>query len=187
MPSKFLSRSLFVRPRTLIAAVALGLATAVAIQGASAGGQGSLPRLPAAGAEAAPATVGSEAPLQRFVQLTDCNAPPSTTCVARVARVPANERWAIQFVSCTVDTAATATFRNFSIQIADAAVTKLLGFHFIAPTYQSDRLNNVAVNVASQPVVLTAEPGNVIFLVAMSIGGMGSPQCAVSGVKQKLG
>lgn len=150
-------------------------------------GHNGLLDLPMASTEAAisAATVVSEAPFQKLVQMTTCNGS-NTTCFARLARVPTSERWAIQFVSCTAETGATATFRNFSVQVADAAMTKLLGVHFIAPTYQSDRLNSLAINVASQPMVLTAQPGNVIILAANSLGDMADVHCAVSGVRQRL-
>ncbi|MFL5259615.1 MAG: hypothetical protein ACJ8AS_07655 [Hyphomicrobiales bacterium] len=146
-----------------------------------------LPKSAMTSAEAAPAsTIVSEVPFSAFVQLTTCNSN-NTTCFTALPPVPAREQWALQFVSCTVDTAAAATFRDFSVQISDKSVTTLLGLHFVAPTYQSDRQNNVAVYVASQPLVLTAKSGSIVHLVANSIGNMGGGRCALSGVKQKLG
>jgi hypothetical protein len=170
-----------------LAVAATAAAFAAGSPSAQSGGLGSLLRPPAASSEAAPAAaVVSEVPFSSFIQLVTCNSN-NTTCFNHLPRVPPKQQLAIQFVSCTIDTAAAATFRDFSVQVTDAASTKLLGIHFIAPTYQSDRLNGVAVYVASQPMVLTVKADSILYLVANAIGSLGGGRCAVSGVRQTLG
>lgn len=150
------------------------LAAAVAI-GVAAGAAGKITT-----AEAA--ALVSEVPFQRHFQLT-CNTG-NTSCFRSLPPVPANERLVIQFVSCTGDGAfdVNARLRNFSLSVS--AGTQLLGHHYIAPTYRSAELPYVYV--ASQPMVLTALPGNVLTLGAVSSGGIFGVACGLSGVKQKF-
>jgi hypothetical protein len=182
-----LTKPVLIGSAIALAVAATAAAFAAGSPSAQSGGLGSLLRPPAASSEAAPAAaVVSEVPFSSFIQLVTCNSN-NTTCFNHLPRVPPKQQLAIQFVSCTIDTAAAATFRDFSVQVTDAASTKLLGIHFIAPTYQSDRLNGVAVYVASQPMVLTVKADSILYLVANAIGSLGGGRCAVSGVRQTLG
>lgn len=189
MHSTFLRRSLSVMLPLFSAATAMAVAVFAAFPGAYAANidAESLLRLPMASAEASPArAVLSSVPFNRFVNLATCNSNRST-CYGRLPRLAANVRWVIQFVSCTADVnASESTFRNFSLQVANATMTKALGFHFIAPTYQSNDNHGVTVHVASQPIVLTVEPNSIVILAALSIGAVGG-QCAISGIQQTLG
>jgi hypothetical protein len=170
------------------AVAAVAIAAGAASESASAGSRVRSPLydLPTAEAELrAPAQVLAEAPLWKFLSLETCNET-GTTCFANLPRVPANERWEIRFVSCTTDTQLDASFRHFSLQVYNGAVTKLLGYHFLAATYQSPR-DQAAVYVASQPIVMAVEAGNVLYMTALSSGSMGTPDCNITGVRQKLG
>jgi len=188
MQSRFSSRSLFIKLRLFSAATAMAVAASAVASGTSAANldADSLLRLPSSSAEASPRPVVASVPFSRFLNLATCNSN-STTCYGRLPRLAANVRWVIQFVSCTADVnASESTFRNFSLQVTNATMTKALGFHFIAPTYQSNDNHGVTVHVASQPIVLTVEPNSIVFLTALSIGAVGG-QCAISGIQQTLG
>jgi hypothetical protein len=89
-------------------------------------------------------------------------------------------------VSCIADTIVGGTFRHFSVQVTDSAVTKLRGLQYIAPQYQG-LSNLVQTYAASQPIVLSANAGEVVYFVALSAGAMGGVNCALSGTRQKLG
>jgi hypothetical protein len=151
------------RNAAVTAAVAIGVAAAAVGWSAS-----------------AEAAIISEVPFQRHLQLT-CNAT-NSSCSGSLVPVPAKERLVIQFVSCTADGAfdVNARLRNFSLTLSTA--TKLLGHHYIAPTYRSAELPYVYV--ASQPMVLTALAGNVLTVGAVSTGGIFNVACGLSGVKQ---
>jgi hypothetical protein len=154
------------RNAAVAAAVAIGVAAAAAGQTAS--------------AEAA--ALISEVPFQLHLVLT-CNTN-NTSCFRSIAPVPAKERLVIQFVSCTGDGAfdVNARLRNFSLTVT--AGTRVLGHHYIAPTYRSAELP--FVYVASQPMLLTALAGNVLSVGAVSTGGIFNVACGLSGVKQKF-
>ena len=102
------------RNAAVVAAVAIGVTVAAAGLTTS--------------AEAA--TLVSEAPFQRHLDLT-CNAT-NSTCFRSVGPVPANERWVIQFVSCTADGSSDPnhTLRNFTLTVSTG--TQVLGHHYIA-------------------------------------------------------
>ena len=154
------------RNAAVVAAVAIGVTVAAAGLTTS--------------AEAA--TLVSEAPFQRHLDLT-CNAT-NSTCFRSVGPVPANERWVIQFVSCTADGSSDPnhTLRNFTLTVSTG--TQVLGHHYIAPTYRSGPPQ--VIYVASQPMVLTALTGNMLTLTGLSVGPIFSVKCGMSGVRQKF-
>ncbi len=163
---------------------AVAVAAGAATPSASAGSRGQLSMLDLPPAEVEPraaARVIAEAPLWKSVQLT-CNA---SICVGRLPPVPTSERWDIRFVSCSADTAVDATLRHFSLQVTNGKITRLLGHHFVAPTFQSIR-GQAAVYTASQPMVLRAQAGNVLHATASAVGNAGNAECSVTGVRQKL-
>jgi hypothetical protein len=133
-----------------------------------------------AAGQAAGATVVSEAPLQRHLQLTCVTG--NSSCNKNLGPVPANERWVIQFVSCTGDGGFGTTLRNFSAMVT--AGGKLVVRHYIAPTYRSAA--EPFIYVASQPMLLTVSEGNVLSLGSVSVGGTFNVACGISGVRQKL-
>jgi hypothetical protein len=187
MQSRFSTRSLLLSLRSLTAAAAIAAAATANVPGASAANFDPDSMLGApASAEVTPTRqVLSSVPFNRFYVLSTCNASLST-CYLQTPRLAANVRWVFQFVSCTADTNTGATFRHFSLQVTDASF-RLLGIHYIAPTHQSDPGKGNAAFTASQPIVLSAEPNSVIFLVASASDSLASVRCAVSGVQQRLG
>jgi hypothetical protein len=150
---------------------AVAAAVAIGVAAAAAGGQT---------ASAQGAVV--EVPFQRHLQLT-CNSN-NTSCFGSLLPVAAKERLVIQFVSCTAEgpSDVNARLQNFSLSVS--AGTKLLGHHYIAPTYRSAELPYIYV--ASQPMVLTALAGNVLTVGAVSTGGVFGVKCGLSGVRQKF-
>jgi hypothetical protein len=182
MLSKFLS-AIPSGPRVTALAAVVALATGAVISGASAQGRGSLLGLPTASVEAAPAAaVVSEVPFQTSLQLT-CNSN-STSCSGRLPAVRENEQLAVQFVSCRAGTGVDAQLQNFSVLVTDSKITKQLGLHYLAPTYQSPGPPHFYV--VSQPIVLTVGPTNILHLSVVSVGFVGGVDCGVSGVRQKL-
>jgi hypothetical protein len=150
---------------------AVAAAVAIGVAAAAAGGQT---------ASAQGAVV--EVPFQRHLQLT-CNSN-NTSCFGSLLPVAARERLVIQFVSCTAEGASgpNEMLRNFSVNVA--AGTKLVGKHYIAPTYRSAALPSI--HVASQPMLLTALAGNVVILEAVAVGSIFNVACGLSGVRQKF-
>ena len=148
------------------------------------------PNLPTASSlEMMPAaTVVSEAPFQSFI-VFECNST-HTTCFKKFAAVPARERWLVQlrcleFVSCIADTAAR---RDVSTLLR--ADRERPGHEAARPALRRaaiPRDGQANVYAASQPVQLTANAGELIYVVALSSGSMGGAQCGVSGTRQKLG
>ena len=129
---------------------------------------------------AAAETLISEVPFQRHLNLT-CF-PDGSGCNGNIGPVAAKQRLVIQFVSCTGDGAANSTLRNFSASVHDT--TKLLGKHYIAPTYRSPE--EPYIYLASQPILLTVSEGNILVLSSVSIGGTFNVACGVSGVRQRF-
>ncbi len=129
------------------------------------------------------ATVVSEAPYSGFLQLR-CNV---SICTGQLPIVRATERLVMQHISCTADVSKESIFREFYVQVTDSAVTKQRSFHFLPPTYESDRLMQTVVYGLGQPITLVAGPDSMVHLGAMAMGTMSSARCAVTGVKQKLG
>jgi hypothetical protein len=127
---------------------------------------------------AAAATIVSEVPFQRHLQLTCVTG--NSSCSGIIGPVAVKQRLVIQFVSCTGDGGVGSTLRNFSASVADN--TKLVGRHYIAPTYRS--AEEPYIYVASQPILLTVPEGNILVLSSVSIGGTFNVACGVSGVRQ---
>jgi hypothetical protein len=166
------------------AAMAIAASTmATALAEAAQASPANFPKLSPAEVTAPAATIVSETPYQSQVTL-ECNSA-STTCVGRLAQVPATDRLAIQFVSCTAHGQVKAILRYFMMQITDAKVTRELGIHYIAPSYQSPA--DPYIYIVSQPIQLTAQPTNFVYLTATSTGaGIVNVRCGVSGVRQRL-
>jgi hypothetical protein len=144
-------------------------------------------RLPPAAAEpSARAAVLSEAPFQKFVVLTCTGDPGSSACRARLPAVPARERLVIQFASCIASTTEGGEMGNINLAVADAAFTRLYGGHFIAPTFRGGAVGHI--HIASQPMLLSADAGQVLHIEATPNGGsLTLARCGLSGVRQKLG
>jgi hypothetical protein len=169
---------------SLLAAAAIAVVATTHSVSAGSGDPSSLPSLPPATTAAATAArVVSEAPYQRVALLT-CNSA-NTTCFTRFPPVPAGSRLVVQFVSCIADGAVDTTFQHFGVLVADATLTKRLAHHFFGPTYRSPA--PPYHYVASQPMVLAAAAGSVVFVEARSMGSVLNVECGVSGVMQKLG
>ena len=94
----------------------------------------------------------------------------------------AKQRLVIQFVSCTGDGGTGTTLRNFAATITMNGNTLMR--HYIAPTYRSAA--DPYICVASQPMLLTVFPGNILTLSSVSIGGTFNVNCGISGARQKF-
>jgi hypothetical protein len=184
MQSKSLNRGAFTGSHVLAGAIAFVVATTAATQSASAESRGqTVLSLRAASEAAAPAaSVISETPFQRFVELP-CT---GSYCRATLPAVVPTERLVIQFVSCNAVMTVAGALRNFDVSVTDPKLTRLFGGHYIAPTYESS--GAIIHYVASQPMLLTVEASRVLnFETNSSTGDIISAACGVSGVRQKLG
>jgi hypothetical protein len=81
-----------------------------------------------------------------------------------------------------------STFRYFAVQIVNAQETRTLGLHYVAPQHgELGEETRLQVYAASQPMLLTANAGQFVYVVSAVSGVTGGAQCGLSGVRQTLG
>jgi hypothetical protein len=173
--------------RRRFAVAAIAIAAVMHTASAESRNRGSVLSLPSVSTEvAAPASILSETPFQKFLVLSCSGDAGSSICTAKVSGLLARERVIVQFVSCIATTTEGGELGNINLAVTDATSTKLFGGHFIAPTFRGGAANQI--HLASQPMLLTFNTNQILHVEATPNGGsLTLARCGVSGVKQKLG